>query len=146
MPSEKKISADNLATTKVLVVNDDHDLRKFVCNLLAVIGFRNICQAANGPAGLDLINVKSFDIVILDWEMAGLDGPGFVRAVRSSRKLPNSDVPIIMLTSTAHANRSRVIDAVRYGVDEFLVKPISLQSLQKRVVQVLSRAAGMLRG
>jgi two-component system chemotaxis response regulator CheY len=140
MPNERKISADYLATTKVLVVNDDHDVRKFVCDLLAIMGFRNICQAANGPAGLDLINAKSFDIVILDWEMAGLDGPGFVRAIRSPSKPPKAEMPIIMLTSTAHANRSRVIDAVRFGVTEFLVKPVSLQSLRKRVVQVLGCA------
>jgi two-component system, chemotaxis family, chemotaxis protein CheY len=140
MPNERNISAERLASTKVLVVNDDHDLRKFIRNLLAIMGFRNICQAANGPAGLDLINAKTFDIVILDWEMAGLDGPGFVRAVRSPGKSPMSEVPIIMLTSTAHANRNRVIDAVRFGVNEFLVKPISLQSLRKRVTDVLGCA------
>ena len=77
------------------------------------------------------------DVVILDWKMPGLDGPGFVRMVRSPDTFPYPDVPIIMLTG--HGERSRVIEAVQIGVNEFLLKPVSSKALQDRVTAVLTR-------
>ena len=73
MPTDRNIPAARLASTKVLVVNNDHNLRKQIRNLLKVIGFQNIHEAANGPTGLDIIRAATPDVIILDWEM-GLDG------------------------------------------------------------------------
>jgi two-component system chemotaxis response regulator CheY len=77
------------------------------------------------------------DVVILDWQMPGLDGPGFVRMVRSPATFPYPDVPIIMLTG--HGERSRVIEAVKIGVNEFLLKPVSVKALQDRMTSVLTK-------
>ena len=63
------------------------------------------------------------DVVILDWEMPSPNGPEFVRRVRSPYEFPQPDVPIIMLTG--HGERTRVEEAVRLGVNEFLLKPVS---------------------
>jgi DNA-binding response OmpR family regulator len=84
-----------------------------------------------------LIRTVAPDIVILDWEMPGLDGPGFVRMVRSPDTFPLPDVPIIMLTG--HGERSRVIEAINIGVNEFLLKPVSSKSLLDRLISVLAK-------
>jgi two-component system chemotaxis response regulator CheY len=76
------------------------------------------------------------DIVILDWEMPGLDGAGSVRMVRSPETFPYPDVPIIMLTG--HGERSRVIEAVQIGINEFLLKPVSSKALRDRLMAVLT--------
>ncbi|HZL31922.1 MAG TPA: response regulator [Pseudolabrys sp.] len=126
-----------LATCKVLVVDDEHYMRKVVRTLLMSVGVRSIYEAVDGPAGLEMIRNVSPDIVILDWEMPGLDGAGFVRMVRSPQTFPLPDIPIIMLTG--HGERSRVIEAVEVGVNEFLLKPVSSKALRDRMVAVLAK-------
>src|ERR1035437_3491392 len=100
---------------------------KVVRTMLLSIGVRHVHEAPDGPAGLELIRRVAPDVVILDWQMPGLDGPGFVRMVRSPATFPYPDVPIIMLTG--HGERSRVIEAVKIGVNEFLLKPVSVKAL-----------------
>ena len=75
MPIDTKTLAARFAATKVLVVDDEHYMRKVVRTMLMSIGVRNIYEAADGPAGLELIRTIAPDVVILDWEMPGLDGP-----------------------------------------------------------------------
>lgn len=127
---DKDITA-RLETLKVLVVDDEHFMRKVVRTLLISVGVRHVFEAPDGLAGLEAIKVLMPDIVILDWGMPGLDGCGFVRAVRSPKTFPHPAVPIIMLTG--HGERSRVVEAVRLGVNEFLLKPVSSKALLDRI-------------
>ncbi|MGH6725174.1 MAG: response regulator transcription factor [Pseudolabrys sp.] len=137
MSTDPKQLAERLAVAKVLIVDDEQYMRKVVRTMLMSIGVRNILEAPDGPAGLDLIRSHVPDVVILDWEMPGLDGPGFVRMVRSPATFSYPNVPIIMLTG--HGERSRVVEAVKIGVNEFLLKPVSVKALQDRVTTVLTR-------
>ena len=123
------------ANTKVLVIDDEHHMRKVVRTLLMSIGVRTIYEAADGISGLELIRTMSPHVVIVDWQMPGLDGPSFVRSVRSPDTFPYPDVPIIMLTG--HSERSRVLEAVEIGVHEFLLKPVSSKALADRLAAVL---------
>jgi two-component system, chemotaxis family, chemotaxis protein CheY len=141
MTIDTKMLAARFAATKVLVVDDEPYMRKVVRAMLMSIGVRSIYEASDGPSGLELIRTMGPDVgpdvVILDWEMPGLDGPSFVRMVRSPATFPYPDVPIIMLTG--HGERSRVVEAVKIGVNEFLLKPVSSKSLQDRLVSVLTK-------
>lgn len=137
MQIDGKALAQRFHATKVLVVDDEHYMRKVVRTLLMSIGVRTIYEAADGPAGLEHIRSMAPDLVILDWEMPGLDGAGFVRMVRSPDTFPFPDIPIIMLTG--HGERRRVIEAVSIGVNEFLLKPVSSKALQDRLVSVLAK-------
>jgi two-component system chemotaxis response regulator CheY len=140
---DTKALAARFAATKVLVVDDEHYMRKVVRTLLMSIGVRTIYEAPDGPAGLELIRTMAPDIVILDWEMPGLDGAGFVRMVRSPGTFLFPDTPIIMLTG--HGERSRVIEAIQIGVNEFLLKPVSSKALQDRMVAVLTKPRPVVR-
>jgi CheY-like chemotaxis protein len=137
MQIDGKALAQRFHATKVLVVDDEHYMRKVVRTLLMSIGVRTIYEAADGPSGLEHIRSMAPDVVILDWEMPGLDGAGFVRMVRSPDTFPFPDIPIIMLTG--HGERRRVIEAVEIGVNEFLLKPVSSKALQDRLVSVLAK-------
>jgi two-component system, chemotaxis family, chemotaxis protein CheY len=132
-----------LALTKVLVVDDDYYMRKVVRTLLMTIGVRSIYEADDGRTGLDAIRSVAPNVVILDWEMPGLDGADFVRVVRSPESFPYPSVPIIMLTG--HGERSRVINAIKVGVNEFLLKPVSVKALRERLVAVLANPRPMVR-
>lgn len=126
----------SLPSIKVLIVDDEHYMRKVVRTMLMGIGVRTVDEAPDGPKGLEMIRALAPDVVIVDWEMPGLDGAGFVRMVRSPQTFPYPNVPIIMLTG--HGERSRVIEAIKVGVNEFLLKPVSSKSLQDRLVAVLA--------
>ncbi|MBV9260867.1 MAG: response regulator [Pseudolabrys sp.] len=121
----------------VLVVDDNAFMRKMVRSLLNNIGVKKIFEASDGIAGLDAIRQFSPDVVILDWEMPLLNGPEFVRIVRSPGVFPLPDIPIIMLT--AHGERWRVVEAVKIGVNEFLCKPVSAKGLLDRLVSILAK-------
>jgi len=126
-----------LAQAKVLVVDDEYYTRKVIRTLLLTMGCTKIHEASDGQSGLEAIRDLTPDIVLLDWEMPGMDGAEFVRRVRSPNTFPLPAVPIIMLSG--HGERSRVLEAVRLGVHEFLLKPVSSSALQARMLSVLTK-------
>jgi DNA-binding response OmpR family regulator len=105
--------------------------------LLQAIGVRDIYEAFDGKSGLEGVCLFAPDIVLLDWEMPSPNGPDFVRTVRSPDRFPFPDVPIIMLTG--HSERSRVVEAVRLGVNEYLLKPVSTKALLARIASILTK-------
>src|SRR5471032_527022 len=141
--TDSKDLAALFAATKVLVVDDEHYMRKVVRTLLMSIGIRTVYEAPDGPSGLEAVRTLAPDVVIVDWQMPGLDGASFVRMVRSPDTFPYPNVPIIMLTG--HGERSRVIEAIQIGVNEFLLKPVSSKSLQGRLVSVLTKPRAVVK-
>jgi two-component system chemotaxis response regulator CheY len=135
--------ARQLVGLKVLIVDDEHTMRKVTRSLLQAIGVKNIYEAHDGKSGLEKICTIAPDVVILDWQMPSPNGPEFMRRVRSPAAFPQPDVPIIMLT--CHGERSRVVEAVNLGVNEFLLKPVSTQALLARLVSVLSKPRRMVK-
>lgn len=121
----------------VLLVEDNQYMRKVVRNLLTTIGIKRIYEAADGISGLEAIRTMVPDIVLLDWEMPLLNGAELVRIVRSPGVFPMPDLPIIMLSG--HCERWRVVEAMRLGVNEYLVKPVSAQALQDRMIAIMAR-------
>ena len=128
---------------KVLIVDDEHYTRKVIRTLLLAIGCVKIYEAHDGPSGLEMIRSIGPDVVLLDWQMPGMDGAEFVRTVRQPNGFPYPNVPIIMLTG--HGERSRVLEAVRLGVHEFLLKPVSSGALLARLLSVLTKPRAMVR-
>jgi two-component system, chemotaxis family, chemotaxis protein CheY len=128
---------------KVLVVDDESSMRKVARALLQSIGIKEIHEAPDGRTGLEKICVRAPDIVLLDWEMPSPNGPEFMRTLRSPGTFPLPDVPVIMLT--AYSERSRVVEAVQLGVNEYLLKPVSSTALLARVVSILVKPRRMVR-
>lgn len=137
------VQARQFAAIKILIVDDEHYMRKVVRTLLMSIGVRSIYEASNAMAGLDVIRTTAPHVVIVDWQMPGLDGRGFVRMVRSPETFPYPDIPIIMLTG--HSERSRVIEAMQSGIHEFLLKPVSSKALADRLSAVLNNPRKLVR-
>jgi CheY-like chemotaxis protein len=127
---------ERLSALKVLVVDDEPTMRRVTKSLLQANGVKNIFEANDGRSGLDSICRLNPDVVILDWSMPSPNGPEFMRQVRSPGSFPYPDVPVIMLT--AYGERSHVVEAVRVGVNEFLLKPVSSAALRARLVSILT--------
>jgi two-component system chemotaxis response regulator CheY len=121
---------------KVLVVDDEQHMRKVVRTMLLAIGVRTVYEADDGQAGLEAICRHKPDMVVVDWEMPGMDGSTFVRMVRSPKEFPFPDVPIIMLSG--HGDRWRVVEAAKLGAHEYLLKPVSTKALYERIAAILT--------
>ena len=119
----------------VLVVDDNAYMRKLVRSMLGNLGVKTVFEAGDGIDALELIRNAAPDVVILDWEMPLLNGPELVRIVRSPGVFPTPDIPIIMLT--AHANRPRILQSVKLGVNEVLCKPVSAKALFDRLIAIM---------
>jgi two-component system chemotaxis response regulator CheY len=119
---------DQIQSLAVLVVDDNQYTRKMIRNLLVNCGVKDVFDAIRSIAP---------DVVVLDWEMPLLSGAELVRIVRSPGVFPMPDIPIIMLS--AHGERWRVVEAVRLGVHEYLVKPVSAKSIYDRLVAIVSQ-------
>ena len=130
-------------SAKVLIVEDEAYSRKVIRSLLMTIGVRKVWEANDGKSGLTAICNVAPDIVLLDWDMPVLDGAQFMRQVRSPTTFPMPAVPVIMVTG--YGERSRVVEAVRLGVHEYLLKPVSTQALLSRMTAVLANPRPMVR-
>jgi len=131
----KKEITDQIQALTILVVDDNQYMRKTIRNLLVNCGIKDIYEANDGIAALDAIRSIAPDVVILDWEMPLLSGAELVRIIRSPGVFPMPDVPIIMLSG--HGERWRVVEAVRLGVHEYLVKPVSAKAIYDRLVSIV---------
>lgn len=117
---------------RILVVEDELPMRTALVETLSAEGYR-VKAARDGISGLEAACTESFDIVLLDVMMPGLDGYAVCRELRKRGR----DMPVLMLTA-----KSQVDDRVTgldSGADDYLVKPFSLKELLARVRALIRR-------
>jgi CheY-like chemotaxis protein len=122
---------------KVLVVEDKQHMRALFRALLNALGVQEIYEAIHGAEGLEVLRKKRCDLVLTDMSMETMDGLEFTRQVRALDRKHNPSVPVIMISG--HTERDRVEAARDAGVNEFLVKPITLQNLTARIAEAMER-------
>jgi two-component system chemotaxis response regulator CheY len=133
----------NFARLTVLIADDNRHMRQVVVGILRGFGFRNIIECDDGSDAFAEMRANSIDMVICDWIMEPLDGYDFTRLVRTASDSPNPFVPIIMLTG--HTEIFRVMQARDAGITEFLAKPVSAQTLWRRLVAVIDNPRPFVR-
>lgn len=107
---------------KVLVVDDEEKVRKYMSRLLKNRGF-HVDTAADGALALSMIAEKDFDIVLLDVLMPGIDGITVLKEVKKTKPLTE----VIMLTGNASVDTG--IEGMRLGAFDYLLKPVDLDNL-----------------
>ncbi|MET0336840.1 response regulator [Caulobacter sp. 73W] len=127
MPAASSIS--------VLVVDDQLTMRALVRNGLQQIGFRDVREAADGEEALKNVVAKPVNLIISDFNMPKMDGLALLRAVRAHP--PISKTAFVMLTG--RADRELVQRAVQFGVNNYLVKPFTVQVLREKIEQVFGQ-------
>ena len=120
---------------KALVVDDSMTIRRIVIKALGIVGITDATEAGDGTEAISAINQGEFDIVLLDWNMPKMNGIDTLRAIRQAGK----KMPIIMVTT--EAEKSRVIEAIKSGANEYLIKPFSPDQLAAKVKIVVAGAA-----
>ena len=120
---------------RVLLVDDSRTIRNIQKNVLAEIGYADVVEAADGLEALSRVAAEKPDLILVDWNMPVMDGITFVRKVRETDKA----TPMIMITT--ETEKSRVVEAIRAGVNNYVVKPFTGETLLEKINQTMSRIA-----
>lgn len=119
----------------ILVVDDFSTMRRIVKNLLVEIGFSNIAEADDGKTALPILEAGGIDFLVTDWNMPGMPGIDLLKAVRAHPEL--SSLPVLMVT--AEAKREQIMEAAQAGVNGYVVKPFTADTLKGKVDKVFER-------
>ncbi|MDD5475957.1 MAG: chemotaxis response regulator CheY [Syntrophales bacterium] len=119
-------------TSKVLIVDDFSTMRKVVRNLLKQLGYENIVEAEDGLMALEELQSQKIDFIISDWNMPNMTGLELLKQVRADESL--SKTPFLMVT--AETLKENVIEAVKAGVDSYIVKPFTADVLSEKISQI----------
>jgi two-component system alkaline phosphatase synthesis response regulator PhoP len=118
----------------ILIVEDEEDILELIRYNLSKNGFR-ITGVLSGEDALKKVSKESFDLVVLDIMLPGMDGLDVCRALKKNEKTQH--IPIIMLT--AKGEESDVVTGLELGADDYIVKPFSPKILISRIKTVLRR-------
>jgi two-component system, chemotaxis family, chemotaxis protein CheY len=127
----------------ILIVDSNGYMRRTTRTMLMNLGARSVIEAADGLAALEQIRTCNPDVMLLDWDLPVLNGMEVMRIVRSPGMFPRPNLPTIMLANIA--KRSHVLEAMRVGVHEFIVKPTSPKALCDRLMAVMIKPRAMMK-
>ena len=117
---------------KVLIVDDFATMRRIMRNILKQIGFSNINEADDGKSALKELKKEKFDLVLCDWNMPEMSGIELLKNVREDAQL--SDTPFVMVT--AEAQKENIVEAVKLGVNNYVVKPFTADTISEKLQKV----------
>ena len=117
----------------VCVVEDERVSRTMIVEMLKKIGINRIVASTNGQIALDKLKTQKVDLIISDWHMPVMDGLEFFRAVKKEKVL--ADTPFLMVT--VEDSKEKVVEALKVGVRDYIVKPLSKNSFEDKVKTLL---------
>jgi len=117
----------------VLVVDDFATMRRIVKGVLKDLGFKNIIEADNGVSALKDLKTEDVGLILCDWNMPKMNGLELLKTVRSDEKF--KDIPFIMVT--AEGQKQNVVEAIKAGVSNYIVKPFTPETLKEKLEKVL---------
>ncbi len=117
----------------IITVDDSSTMRRIIKNTLQKIGFVSILEAGNGIEALEVMAKNKVDMIVTDWNMPEMDGLTFVKTVRQKEQY--KDTPILMITT--EAAKEDILTALRSGVNNYVVKPFTPDTLQEKVFKLL---------
>jgi two-component system chemotaxis response regulator CheY len=118
---------------RILLVDDSKTMRNIQKAVLTQLGHQDVQEACDGQDALTKLATFTPELLLVDWNMPNMDGLTFVKAFRQT----NKTTPIIMVTS--EAERPRVIEAIKAGVNNYVVKPFTPDLLSQRITETLTR-------
>jgi two-component system phosphate regulon response regulator PhoB len=123
------------AGARVLIVDDDPDIRDVVSAMLEAVGLA-VVAVESGEDAFERLHAEPFDLVVLDWNLPGISGLDLCRSLRRDPAL--GAVPVLFLT--AHAASQDLVEAFAIGADDYVVKPFRAPELGARIFSLLRRA------
>ncbi|MGD9601953.1 MAG: chemotaxis response regulator CheY [Gammaproteobacteria bacterium] len=120
---------------KILIVDDFSTMRRIIKNLMRDLGYSNTHEADDGTTALPMLKSGGFDFLITDWNMPGMQGIDLLKAVRADPQL--ASLPVLLVT--AEARREQIVAAAEAGVNGYIVKPFTAQTLKEKIDKIFER-------
>lgn len=137
MTQQVKPSSDPFAKPKILIIEDEEDIRLLLSYNLEQKGF-NVIAASTGEEGFEKTLSEKPDLILLDWMLPGAQGIDICQQIRQNAPSLTAKTPIIMLT--AKSQEENKIKALSTGADDYLTKPFSIKELIARIEALLRRS------
>jgi len=122
-----------LNNLKVLVVDDYEKMRQRICAILRQLSL-NISEASNGVEALKILRKEKFDMVFTDIVMPEMDGFELCEEIRKTSDWV--DMPVVVIST--HYDSNYIVKALRHGADDYIPKPIDLETVEKVLHRVLT--------
>ncbi len=120
---------------RFLIVDDSSTMRRILVNTLARLGHPDVVEAINGRDALQRLSEGVVDVIITDWQMAEMNGLEFVRSLRSNEA--TCRIPVVMVT--ANAGRDSIVQALDTGVNGYVVKPFTSDTIREKIAALTVR-------
>ena len=118
---------------KILLVDDSRTMRNIQKKILDAMGGVEFVEAGDGLEALAALAAGPCDLALVDWNMPNMDGLTMVKKVRET----NKTMPMLMVTT--EAEKTRVVDAIKAGVNNYVIKPFTPEGLTEKVQQTLAK-------
>ncbi|MCD6118441.1 response regulator [bacterium] len=119
---------------KALIVDDSAVMRKIVINAIAQMGITDVGHAADGQEAVKEALSGNYDLVLLDWNMPNMLGIDALKVIRAK----GITTPVIMVTT--EAEKSRILEAIKSGANNYVVKPFQPEHLIGKIKDTLAKA------
>jgi two-component system chemotaxis response regulator CheY len=120
---------------RIMLIDDSRTMRTIQRNILTQLGYKEIEEACDGQDALSKVDAFNPDIILVDWNMPNVDGISFVKQYRARGR----KTPVVMVTT--EAEKARVIEAIKAGVNNYVVKPFTPESLAARIQETIDKVA-----
>lgn len=127
------------AAMRFLIIDDSVTMRRIIANILNRLGYAEVVHAANGREALDRLGADTVDVIITDWYMPEMNGLDFVTALRSTPATKH--IPIVIVT--ANAASDDIQRAMDLGVNSYVLKPFTAETMRDKIGVVLAQAAAL---
>ena len=117
------------SSIKILVVDEFTASRKALVYTLEQLGFENMEEVSDGYSALVRLKSALFDLVITDWEMSKMRGLQLLREIRADQELKH--IPVLMVTEDT--NLENIVDAVKAGLNAYVIKPVDVKSFSEKM-------------
>ncbi|MEA2030410.1 MAG: response regulator [candidate division Zixibacteria bacterium] len=119
---------------KILAVDDSPTMRRIIINTLKRAGYTNVVEASDGKDAIAKLKVEDVNFVITDWNMPEMDGLTFVKTIRGMDEYKS--IPVLMVTT--RSVKDDIVEALKVGVNNYIVKPFTPNTLKDKIEQVLN--------
>lgn len=120
----------------MLIVEDNEKIRKLLCSILQNVGFKHLVEAGNGKEAFEKLQKDKFDLIITDWMMPEMNGLELLKAVRNSAA-DFKNIPVLMITASDKSEN--VVEAAKYKINGYIIKPFSVKVILAKIEEVMSR-------